>query len=162
MPKKKVDMLELKIRFNDIVMRELGLDLEDHDYVVDMETESILQINEKFIKYFDYEYPMVKHNEIELNLIENPRLTETLALPYFSRYCNKLGVEFHTMSQCAVPGTNKGYFSLSYIENGEIKDIKSDSFVNESLRIFNLICKINKTEMLYDFDDYDIEIIRKK
>ena len=72
--KKNIDMLDLKIRFNDAMMRELGLDITENDYVYDMDTESILQIKGKFIKYCDYEYPILKYNEeIELNLIENPR-----------------------------------------------------------------------------------------
>lgn len=163
MAKKKIDLLDLKIRFNDIMMRELGLDItEDDDYIYDIDTESILQIKEKFIKYCDYEYPVLKHNEIEMNLIENPRLTETLCLPYLVRFCERNGVIFHTMSQVPIDGSNKGYFTLSYIAEGQTKEIKSNSYINESLRIFNLITKINKTEHLYRFDELDVEIPKKK
>ena len=83
MAKKKIDYFDLKVRFNDVMMRELGIDIvEDDDryldYLYDIDTGNILQIKEKFIKYCDYEYPVIKFNEIEMNLIENPRLTETL------------------------------------------------------------------------------------
>ena len=83
MAKKKIDYFDLKVRFNDVMMRELGIGIvedDDHylDYLYDIDTGNILQIKEKFIKYCDYEYPVIKFNEIEMNLIENPRLTETL------------------------------------------------------------------------------------
>ena len=44
---------------------------------------------------------------------------------------------------------------------GEIKEIRSDGFENESVRIFNLICKINKTEHLYDFNKFDVSVQKK-
>ena len=74
MAKKKVNLFDLKVRFNDVVMRELGLDTTDDDYLYNVDTESILQIKEKFIKYVDNEYFILKTNEIELNLIDNPKL----------------------------------------------------------------------------------------
>ena len=159
---KKVDMFEISDRFNDIMMRELGLDIDDNNYVVDLESESYLTIKEKFIKYCDNPYPMLRHNEIEMNLLENPRLTETLALPFLDRYCKRMGWTFHSTSQCSVTDSNKGYFLMSYTVNGETHDISSKTFVNESVRIFNLICKLNKTERLYQLDEFDIEIDRKK
>ena len=55
-----------KMRFNDICMREYGLDItEEDDYVYDMDTESILQFKEKFIKYCEECNPYLKPNEIE-------------------------------------------------------------------------------------------------
>lgn len=162
MVKKKIDLFDLKMRFNDAVMRELGLDITEDDYVYDMDTESILQIKEKFIKYCDDEFPILRHNEIELNLIENPRLTETISLPFISRYCERNGILFQTVSQTPIDGTNKGLFILSYAVNGETKEFKSDGFINESVRVFNLICKINKTTNLYRFNEFDIEIERKR
>lgn len=160
--KKNIDMLDLKIRFNDAMMRELGLDITENDYVYDMDTESILQIKGKFIKYCDYEYPILKYNEeIELNLIENPRLAETIILPFITNFCNRKGLTFQSVSQYPIDGTNKGYFILSYIYNDEVKEIRSDNYINESVRIFNLICKLNKTEHLYRFNEFDIEIPKK-
>ena len=53
MAKKKQSIFELKMRFNDIMMQELGLDITEENYLYDIEEESILQISEKYIKYFD-------------------------------------------------------------------------------------------------------------
>jgi hypothetical protein len=159
--KKKID-LDTKLRFNDIVMRELHLDLTEDDYLYDMTDMSIFQIKEKFIKYFDYEFPNPRHNEIEMNLIENPSLTETIALPFFTRYCERNNYIFHSIAHVPVKELGKTYFVLSYICEGKIKNEKSDNFVNESVSIFNLITKLNKTSHMYKFDDFDIKIIRKK
>lgn len=163
MPKKVVDMFELQQRFNDIVMRELGLDIDEHGYVLDMDTETIYTIKEKFIKYKEEPYTPVRHDEIEMNLLENPRLMETLALPFFTRYCTEMGWELHSASQCLDEASGNGYYLLSYIVNGETHGITSKIWLNESLRIFDLICKLNKTEVLYKniMNDFDIEINRK-
>lgn len=160
MAKKKQSIFELKMRFNDIMMQELGLDITEENYLYDIEEESILQISEKYIKYFEVENPMTRHNEIELNLLENPRLSETLVIPYLSKFCKSKNIIFHSVSQTPVEGSKKGKFILSYMMNGVVKDFSSDEFVNESVRIFNLICKINKTTHFYDFNKFDIEIKR--
>ena len=162
MAKKKQNLFELKSRFNDIMMQELGLDITEDDYLYDIESQSILQISEKFIKYFEYENPIVRHNEIELNLLENPRLSETLVIPYLTKYCQDKGIIFHSVSQSPIDGSNKGVFVLSYMHTGLVKEFKSDEFVNESVRIFNLVCKINKTCHFYDFNKFDIEIKKDK
>ena len=75
---KKINMLELKINFNDVCMRELGLDIDDNNHIYDMDTESIYKMKDRFIKYSEDEYPVLAHDEIDLNLIENPRLMEIL------------------------------------------------------------------------------------
>ena len=152
MARKKKNLFDLKVRFNDIVMRELGLDL---------------QIKGKFIKYFYEDYIILKHNEMEFNVLENPRLMEMIILPFISDYCNRKNVTFQSMSQVPTNENDKGRFIVSYIEmndKGEriIHDISSDAYINESVRIFNLICKINKTTNLYNLDEFDIKIERKK
>ena len=161
MTKKEQKFFNLKLRFNDVVMRELGLDITDEGYLYDMDTESIFQIKEKFIKYVEDEYTTFRHNEIEMNLLENPRLTETIVLPYINHFCARKGIVMQSFSQSPIEGTNKGYFILSYISDGTVKGLKSDAFVNESVRIFNFICKINKTANMYKFNEYDVEIPRK-
>lgn len=145
------ELFELRVQFNDYVLRELGLDIDDDNYVYDIEREQILQINGKFIKYTelitDSQY-INKNKEIELNCIENAGLTEILAVRYIKYFCEKLGISLQSVSQECVNGDN-GYFSLAYISGGNILHKDSDCFTNESLRIFNLVCKLNKTERLY-------------
>ena len=145
---------------DDLLM--IGLDTTDDDYLYNVDTESILQIKEKFIKYIDDKYFILKQNEIEFNVIENPRLMELLSLPFFNDLCKRSGVIFQSINQCPISGTDKGIFVLTYIKNGKVEDFKSDAFINESVRIFNLICKTNRTCNLYKFDEFDIKIERKK
>ena len=162
MPKKKIDMFDLKLRFNDIVLREFGLGVTDDDYVFDYDSDTILQIKEKYIKYSEDEYPVTKADEIDLNLIENPRLTETLVLPYMHRACARRGSQFQSLAQVPIDGTNKGIFVLYYEKDGQTKSIASDPYVNESVRIFNLVTILNKTSHMYNFNEFDVEIVRKK
>jgi len=166
MTKKEKDALILynaKIDFNDIICRELGLSVDDNDHVVDVDLESVLMINDKFIKYSDDQYPKLFHNEIDLNLIENPRLTEILFGRWVSRRAQSKGIEITSMYQSAIRGSNKGFFVVTYNVGSEPREKRSDVFVNESLRILNLICKLNHTEHLYKarINNLDIEIIRK-
>ena len=77
-------------------------------------------------------------------------------------YLDNINNEILSLDQCLIPGSSKGTFVLSYIKNGKTEYIKSDSFVNESVRVFNLICKITKRSHLYDFKSMDIVIEREK
>ena len=166
MTKKEKDALilyEAKLDFNDIVCRELGLSTDENDHIIDLDIESILMIKDKYIKYTDDQYPKLMHNEIDLNLIENPRLTEILFGRWVERRAQSKGIEITSMYQSAIRGSNKGFFVVTYDVLGEPREKKSDIFVNESVRIFNLICKLNHTEHLYKtrLEKLDIEIIRK-
>lgn len=162
------EYIDIKVRFNDIVMRELGLDVlsDNEPYLYDLETDSAFQIKGKFIKYLDhdnYEYPILKSDEIEFNVIENARLMETISIPFFTRYFNKFNCRFHSMNQNNITGSNKGIFTVYYIDDtDQVKCISSNAFKNESVRIFNLICKINNMEHLYRFNQFDIDPLKRK
>jgi hypothetical protein len=158
----KAQALDLRLRFNDAMMRELGFDLTDEGYLFDMNTESVLQIKEKYIKYCEVDNPYLKHDEIEMNLLENSRLAETLVIPFLSNYCNRIGVVFQSIAQVPIPGANKGMFVMYYNINGETKSMVSDPYISESVRVFNFITKLNKTSHLYQFDIFDITLPRKK
>lgn len=154
-------LIAIKIDFNDIAMRELGLGItdDDKDHVYDMDTNSILQLNGKFIKYSDAGFVDVRADEIDLNLIEDVRLFEKL----FAIWAAKRIPKMMSFSQDAIRGSNKGVFSIKYEgDKGMAKEIKSDAFENESVRIFNAICKINHTAHIYKLDRFDIKIPKKK
>lgn len=158
--KKKINLLDLKIRFNDIFMREAGLDYDDNNHVYNIETDNALVIKEKFLKYGEFEYPVLNHNEIDFNLLENPKLCESLFMMWATEHLTNTVVG---LQQCAIPGSNKGYFVMSFVRDGMTVDIKSEPFINESVRIFNLLCKILHREHLYtrDLETLDIKIERK-
>lgn len=157
--KKKNDLFRIMLIFNDAFMRETGLDIDDNDHIYNMETDSALVIRDKFLKYRDYEYPVLNGNEIDFNLLENPKLCETLANMWLHDHINN---DILSLDQCIIPGSSKGTFVLSYLKNGKIENIKSDAFVNESVRVFNLLCKITKRAHLYDFASMDVVIEKDK
>lgn len=158
---KKVDMTEIKINFNDIVMREFGLDVDDEDHVYDMDTESVYQIKGKYLKYSEDVYPVIGAHEIDMNLIENPRLMEILFGTWIVKWAQRKNVEVTSFSHVQMRGSNKGYFVMTYVKDNEKFDFKSDVFLNESLRIFNLVTKLNHRDHMYDVSQFDIEIERK-
>lgn len=161
---KEEQMHEIKIDFNNIVLREFKLGLDDYDHLYDKETDSIYQISERYIKYSEDMVPMLHVNEIDFNVIENPRLMEILFGMWVSKWEQRNGTKVTSYYQSAIRGSKKGFFVLTYLVDGATKEFKSDVFVNESMRIFNLVCKLNHTDHLYDRDilnRLDIEIIRK-
>lgn len=166
MTKKEKQLLDLKINFNTIAMRELGLDYNEEDGYVyrypddDNGVAELLQIKEKFIKYSEDQYPVVAHNEIDLNLIENPRLMEYLVYKYLQDNITNEIVSVEIVQ--APEGGGLCYAVLSFKADNEIRSIKSDIFVNEAVCLFNLICKIKKTTMLYRgyINDFDVIIER--
>lgn len=157
----QAQLTEIKINFNDICLREMGLDINDDDYLYDIDTESIYKVKDKFIKYSEEEFPVIHANEIELNLFENPRLMEILFGMWIVKWATRKNVEVTSFSQIAIRGSNTGFFNMTYVENGEAKEIKSDVFINESLRIFNLITILNHRNHIYDVSQFNIEIPRK-
>lgn len=156
---KKMTLAQIKINFNDIVMRELGLDADDDGHVYDIETDSAITIKDKFIKHPEDEYPVIGYNEIDMNLIENSRMTEMLFSNWVRRRAAKKGLEITSMYHTSINGSIKGIFVVTYVgPDGMTNESKSDVFVNESVRIFNLICKLRHTCHLYDLTPFDIEI----
>lgn len=162
MAQKKINITEIKVNFNDISMRELRLDIDENDHIYDMDTESIYMIKEKYIKYSEDEYPNIMRDEIDMNLIENPRLMEILFGTWIVKWATRKQVEITSFYQSTIRGSNKGFFVMTYIDaNGETQEMKSDVYINESVRIFNLISKLNHTSHMYDLTKLDIEIPRK-
>lgn len=154
--KKNEITLDMQINFNDIAMRELGLDYDEDTFrVYDIDSESLLQYNQKFLVYKDYDSPSLKADELELNLIRNVRIMDTLANNFIMKYAMRNGIDVNGVFQVGNKGV-KGYTLFTYIENGVTKEYRSDMFINESVRTLNLIAKLNKSSHLYDFNEFDI------
>lgn len=160
------DKFELKCIFNDISMREMGLDITEEDRIYYKDDQEILVINGKYLKYSEDEFPKIMHDEIEFNLLENPRLMEFVFGHYMLKYAERKHITITSNQQTIIKGSDKGNFIVTYIEDesphAETKEIISDAYVNESVRIFSLITKINHTSHLYNnLERFDIPIIRK-
>lgn len=153
--KKKVITDELRIRFNDICMRELSLDITEDDKVFDMDTNTIIVYKDKYLKYYNGPYDKIRSNEIRFNLLENSNLLLVVFSVFLEKYSQAEGVYISSYYQSAMKGEN-GYAAFCKEINGGSEEIHSDLFINESVRILNLICKVNGTTNRYDFDMFDI------
>ena len=159
MIKKHLTYAQAKLNFNDIVMRELNFDVDENDHLVDMNSETILTLKDKFIKYSEEEYPVIGFNEIELNLLENSRLMETIFGLWVKQRAESKGLSIASMYHSAIRGSDRGFFVVTYLQpDGEISEVRSDIYLNESVRIFDLICKLRHTSHLYDMNMFDIPI----
>lgn len=146
----------LKTRFNDICMRELGLDIDDDDRIFDMDNDSIIKINEKYLKYVDEDeqFPVFRNDEIEFNMLFNTKTMQTLFGIYLDKYALRKNIYVNGYYQIQ-ESNDKGRAAFSYMEQDTTKVRESDEFYNESVRIFNLICKLNGSTNLYDFKQFD-------
>ena len=156
MKKVKEITFEQKCIFNDYCMRELGLNLDDNDRLVDDDTQSILQYREKFIKYQEDECVPNRPDEVEMDLLRNPRLMGILFGIYLEKFSERKGIEITSQFQSTSIRGEVGNTGITWIINGKNETFWSDAFRNESVRIFNLICKLNNTVHLYDFKEFDI------
>ena len=154
---KKVITPELVEYFNDICMREFKFDIDENGHLYDMFNYEIFIYKDKFLKYCDEEDKIVRSNEIELNLLENSRLLTILFGGYINRYSELHQLYINSFYQSTSVHGEVGYAACSYVgKDNIIKEIRSDEFLNESVRIFNLLCKINNTQSMYDFERFDI------
>ncbi len=159
--KPKMIPLDTRIAFNDICMREMKLDITDDGILYDMDTESILQYKERFIKYREDENTLIYQNEIELDLLRDPRLMEILANIYLQKYSARTGINITSVYQSTSIIGERGYYGFTWVNNGINQEYRSDNYCNEALRVFNLICKLNNTCHLYTFEDFDIIEVRR-
>lgn len=156
MAKKNIITQDLKCGFNDFCMRELKLDVTDDDKVYYSDTNEILKYNDKFLKYPENEYATFRSDEIEFNLLKNARIMDSLLSRFLDEYQHRTGIEITSVYQSTRAKGADGYCGFTYIENGKNVEYKSDEFRNESVRMFNLITKLNHTTHLYDFKQFDI------
>ena len=153
--KKELITYEIKSAFNDYCMRELKLDVTEDDKVFYIDTNEIIKYNDKFLKYPENEYANIRPDEIEFNLLKNTRIMESLLSRFLDEYQHRNGIEITSILQSPNAGGD-GYCALTYLQNGKTLEYRSDNFKNESLRMFNLVTKLNNTSHLYDFKFFDI------
>ena len=81
---------------------------------------------------------------------------DSLLSSFLDEYQQRSNIERFSVFQSTHDKGATGYCGFKYMQNGKIKEQKSDDFINESLRMFNLITKLNHTSHLYDFKMFDI------
>lgn len=154
--KRRENLTSLKIDFNDICMRELGLDItEDDDLIYEVDTNEVLQYKERFMQYSEEYMPVLKPDKMEFNLLENCRLFDILFIRYLDNYAKNRNWQISAIYNTNIPSSIKGYAAFTIVDNGKSKEYRSDAYVNESIRLANLLAKLNGSDHLYDFNRFD-------
>lgn len=149
---------ELRIRFNQFCTTELGFDIDEQtERLYDLDTDELVVINEKFIKDYEGEYSDIRYyaNDTKLLLLDNAGLLTALFMIYLGKFNGTMDVLTFQHSTSTKGDSGKFSCTIKGV-NGINEIIESDSFMNESVRIFNIICKINKTVMRYNFKEFDV------
>lgn len=159
---------ELREAFNDLCLREMGLDLTENDLVYDVESNTIMQFDGMYLRYCDSKYTIINEaTDIRFDLIDNAKLMNILASWYCSKELAKRGYRVLGMNQYITnKNTYSGYLTLSIegsmgtyngtaIGRVNLQDIRSGEFINESVRLLSLVCTINGTAEMYDLKQLD-------
>lgn len=160
--KRRNELTSLKVNFNDVCMRELGLGLTEDELVYEMDTMEILQFRERFLQYSEDYMPRLQQDRMEFNLLENNRLFDVLFGRWLTKYAERVGWELCAIYSSNIRNSVKGYSAFSIIENGRSVEYLSDPYTTESVRTLNLICKLNKSTHFYDFDMFDQKYLECK
>lgn len=154
--KRREELTDLKINFNSICIRELGLDYdEETNLVYEIDGKKILQYREKFMEYSEMYSPLLRPDRMEFNLLENCRLFDILFARYLDKYASRNGLTISSIYTTNIPASTRGYYAFTILQNGKSIEYASDPYVNESIRLLNLLTKINKSTHLYDFEKFD-------
>lgn len=149
--------LNMKIAFNDICMEEMNLGIDDNDRVYDETTMSLLLFREKYLRYVDEEYVRYRPDEIEFDMLSTARIMQFITGFYINWFASQNGINITSVYQYN-NSDGTGCAAYSYLENNVVKTFSSDSYFNESVRLLNLICKMNGTAHFYDFNKFDLVV----
>ena len=132
-----------KIRATQILMHEIGLDVDKENNIVDQDNGQPIHFNGKELKYNLGEKKIhMGRNDIGFNPIDDTKIMSHL----FSFYLNKKQEEDGTYFPVFFAVNNsEGKTALQL--KGETS-IKSEYFKNESLKYMDAILRINGTEDL--------------
>ena len=138
-----------KIRATQIVMHEIGLDVDKYNNIVDQDNGQPLHFNGKVLKYnLSNRKIHMGRNDIEFDPIDNTKIMSHL----FSYYLDKKNEEDGTYFPVYFP-VNKAD-GKSALEVRGNSTFKSKSYKNDSLKYVDLILRINGNTDI-DLNDVD-------
>ena len=130
-----------KVRITQIIMHEIGLDVDKNNNIVDQDNGQPIHFNGKELKYNLGEKKLrIGRNDVEFDPIENTKIMSHL----FSYYLDKKNEEDGTYFPV--------YFSVSNPDGKSSLEIKGDNtfkskyYKNESLKYADAILRINGNE----------------
>jgi hypothetical protein len=142
--------------FNDIIMREIGLEIDDDLNIRDQDTGDLIQYKGKQVKLAESTTRAAK-NEIPFDPINNSQFMANM----FGYYTQKLHAEDENLSVNIFYQTDKTEEGKSRIEakvsdNGNNCTLSSKEYYNDSLKYAELISKLNGNNI--DFSEIDAPI----
>lgn len=141
---------ENNIEFGDLTLREIGLDVNEDNHIVDEETGMPILMKGKFLKYNHGPAKRVTRDEINYDPLNNSKLMNML----FGYYSDKLESEgSRGIDMCASAITPNGKQVLK-VKTGD-DSIQSNPYYNESVRLMDVICKLNDSGE--DVSKYDFK-----
>ena len=145
------------IKFGDLTLREIGLDIDQDNHIIDEESGMPIMMKGKFLKYNYGPVKRTTREEINYDPLNNPKLMNLL----FGYYSSKLEAEGNSGIDI--------YASSIASEDKQVLKVKtggdtlgSAPYHSESVRIMDIICQINESgEDVSEFD-FKAEPINKK
>lgn len=177
--KERERYIKFRNRFNEIVMEELGLSIDDDtariievselDEYGDEEVRFIIYREDgKKLRWIDDVEDVLESDELEFDCLRNPRVM----LALFTQFCanNIVGEPISHAFIKKNDGSKRGMFVYTIRDiKGNNVEYKSNLHVNESTQVLDLICQINsslhyyKDELDERFGPFEsISMIRKK
>lgn len=142
-------MINTKEDFNNKIMQNIGLEIDDENCIIDEETGNRLQIKGKFIKM---QVDEQDRNSVEFNPLENPTLMNRLFSYFLDKNERETGIGTKAFSHSVNGKRDKGYVVL--IQQDETTYV-SDRFYNDSLKYADIILKMNSPAFKEDLRSLD-------
>lgn len=145
-------MVMTKDDFNNKILQNIGLEIDEDNCIIDEETGDRLQIRGKYIKT---EVGEQDYNCIEYNPLENPTMMNKLFGYFLDKNEKETGVGTRVYSHSTTNKKEKGHVIL--IQEDETT-ITSGNYYNDSLKYADIIFKMNSAIKLEDLRPLDAPI----
>lgn len=148
------------IEFGDLTLKEIGLDVDEDNHIVDEESGMPILMKGKFLKYNYGPVKRTTKEEINYDPLANPKLMNLL-LGYYSSKLESEGSRGVDICSSTIGPEDK---QILKIKTGN-DTIESAAYYNESVRIMDVICQINESGedvSKYDSKPVPVKPVTKK
>lgn len=136
------------IDFADLTLKEIGLDVDEDNHIIDEETGMPITAKGKFLKFNCGAVSRTTRDEINYDPLNNPKLMNFL----FGYYSSKLEAEGSRGVDICYTTNGPEDKQILNIKTGD-DALESEPYYNESVRIMDVICKLNDSDT--DVSIYD-------
>ena len=136
------------IDFADLTLKEIGLDVDEDNHIVDEETGMPITAKGKFLKFNCGAANRTTRDEINYDPLNNPKLMNFL----FGYYSSKLEAEGSRGVDICYTTSGPEDKQILNVKTGD-DSLESNPYYNESVRIMDVICKLNDSDT--DVSVYD-------